>query len=302
MKLFSISLMVVVLSGCQLWLEVDGPQCASDKVCRTVLGEGATCSAGVCVRANEDPVDAGSSDAGNLPPLPARWACIREPKRDFISDPDKTVKLRMDVVDVISMKVPTGLTATACTPGDVECARPVASDIKPGTDGFLEFSLPYGFQGFITVEAPDYVPGLSYDNRPYTESVTTSGPAIVSPAVLSVITANAGMNSDPNLGMTFIEIRDCNDAAGDGVSFDAIGESVPFYFDGALPSHTLTATAISNQLGAGRESRAIGGFSDLPSGYTTVQATLPETGEVVSRLTVQIRVGHITYVRMRAGY
>jgi hypothetical protein len=301
MKLFSLSLMVVVLSGCQLWLSVDAPQCASDKVCQSVLGNDATCSAGVCVRASEDVSDAGT-DASNLPALPSRWACIRDPKKDFISDPDKTVKLRMDVVDVVSMQVPDGLIATACTPGDVECVRPVASDIKPGSDGFLEFSLPYGFQGFITVEAPDYVPGLSYDNRPYTESTTTSGPAIVTPAVLTAITNNSGSGDDPNLGLVFVEMRDCNDAAGDGVRFDAINDVSPFYFDGALPSRDLQATAISNQLGAGRESRAIGGFSGLPSGYTTLQATLPDTGEVVSRLTVQVRVGHITYVRMRAGY
>jgi hypothetical protein len=300
MKLFSICLMVIGLGGCQLWLDVDAPQCTSSKVCQSLLGAGAKCSAGVCVRPNET-ADAGT-DAGNLPPLDARWQCIREPKKDFILDPDKTVKLRMDVVDVISMQVPAGLTATACTPGDVECTRPVASNVKPGSDGFLEFSLPYGFQGFITVEAPDYVPGLSYDNRPYTQSITTSGPAIITPAVLAVISSNSGMDSDPNLGLVFVEIRDCNDAAAEGVSFDNVGDVSPFYFDGALPSRDLKATAISNQLGAGREPRAIGGFSGLQSGYTTLQATLPDTGEVVSRLTVQVRVGHITYVRMRAGY
>jgi hypothetical protein len=301
MKLFSICLLVVALSGCEYWLNVDAPQCANDKICQSVLGANATCVAGACVMPSDEALDA-SIDASDLPPLPTRWACIREPKRGFILDPDKTVKLRMDVVDVISMQVPAGLVATACTPGDVECTRPVASDIKPGSDGFLEFSLPYGFQGFITVEAPDYVPGLSYDNRPYTESITTSGPAIITPSVLSVISSNSGMDSDPNLGLAFVEIRDCNDAAADGVRFENVGDISPFYFDGALPSRDLQATAISNQLGAGREARAIGGFSGLQSGYTTLQATLPETGEVVSRLTVQVRVGHITYVRMRAGY
>jgi hypothetical protein len=291
------------LSGCQVWLDVDAPQCSSDKSCVSVLDRGATCgSAGVCERPRElETADAGSNTY-DLPPLTSRWACIREPKKDFILNPDKTVKLRMDVVDVLSMKVPSGLVATACTPGDVECSRPVASNIKPGTDGFLEFELPYGFQGFITVEAPDYVPGLSYDNRPYTESVTTSGPAIITPAVLSAISANSGMSSDPNLGLAFIEIRDCADAAAEGVRLDPIGEVSPFYFDGALPSRDLQATAVSNQLGAGREPRAIGGFSGLSSGYTTFRATLPETGDVVSTLTVQVRTGHITYVRMRAGY
>jgi hypothetical protein len=304
MKRVSISMFGFVLASCQVWLDVDSPQCSSDKVCVSTFGEGATCKAGVCERPSRDRTDAGelTPDASNAPALPARWACIREPKKDFISDPDKTVKLRMDVVDIVSMRVPAGLSAQACTPGDVECERPVATDVEPGSDGFLEFELPYGFQGFITVQAPDYIPGLSYDNKPYTENVTTSGPAIITPAVLGVISANSGMSSDPNLGLAFVEIRDCNDAPGDGVRLEKIGEASPFYFDGALPSRDLQATAISNQLGAGREPRAIGGFSGLQSGYATLQATLPETGEIVSRLTVQVRVGHITYVRMRAGY
>ncbi len=304
MKRVSISLVGFVLASCQVWLDVDSPQCSSDKVCVSTFGAGSTCKAGVCERPRRDESDAGPAIDANdeLPALPARWACIREAKKDFIPDPDKTVKLRMDVVDVISMRVPAGLSAQACTPGDVECERPVAMDVKPGADGFLEFPLPYGFQGFITVQAPDYVPGLSYDNKPYTENVTTSGPAIITPAVLSVISANSGMSTDPNLGLAFVEIRDCNDAAGDGVRLEKIGDSTPFYFDGALPSRDLQLTAISNQLGAGRESRAVGGFSNLQSGYATMQATLPETGEIVSRLTVQVRTGHITYIRMRAGY
>lgn len=306
MKRVGISVLSFVLASCQLWLDVDSLQCSSDKVCANTFGTGSTCKAGVCEMPRREREDAGPSrmlDASDEPAqLPARWACIREPKKDFIQDPDKTVKLRMDVVDIVSMRVPAGLTAQACTPGDVECERPVAADVKPGTDGFLEFTLPYGFQGFITVQAPDYVPGLSYDNKPYTENVTTSGPAIITPAVLGAISANSGMSADPNLGLAFVEIRDCNDAPGDGVRLEKIGEATPFYFDGALPSRDLQATAVSNQLGAGREPRAIGGFSGLQSGYATVRATLPETGELVNSLTVQVRVGHITYVRMRAGY
>jgi hypothetical protein len=285
------------ISGCEVWLNVDAQQCTHDEICVELLGSGAVCgSSGVCRRAPT------SEDMHAPAELPARWSCLRETPKDFIPDPDKTLKLRMDVVDVVSLKVPSGLVATACTPGDVECMRPVAQDVKPGSDGFLEFELPYGVEGFIKVEAPNYVPGLSYDSRPYTANVTTSGPAIVTPSVLSVIANNSGTPSDPDNGLVFLEVRDCNDAAGDGVKFDDVGDLSPFYFDGALPSRDLTATAISNQLGAGREPRALGGFSDLKPGYVTFQAKLPDTDDLVSRITVQVRSGHITYVRMHAGY
>lgn len=185
--------------------------------------------------------------------------------------------MRMDVVDVVTLEVPGGLVATACTPGDQECMRPVAESVEPGSDGFLEFELPYGFEGFVKVEAPGYVLGLSYDSRPYTANITTSGPAIITPGVLKVIAANSGMTSDPNNAMAFLELRDCYDSAAEGVQLEPIGDNAPFYFDGALPSRDFTVTAISNQLGAGREARALGGFSDLKPGYTTFQARLPDT-------------------------
>jgi hypothetical protein len=298
----NVSLMVglAAVSGCQIWLDVDSPQCTSNKTCVQLLGANATCgSAGVCLR--EASTDAGS-DADTRPALPSRWACLREPPKNFVPDPDKKLHLRMDVVDVVSLQVPDGLVASACTPGDVECMRPVASNVQPGSDGFLEFELPYGFEGFITVDAPNYVPSLSYDSKPYTDSLTTSGPAIITPDVLNVISADSGSPSDPNNGLVFVETRDCNDAAAEGVKLENVGDTAPFYFDGALPSRDLTATAISNQLGAGREPRALGGYTDLKPGYTTFQATLPDSGDTVSRLTVQVRAGHITYVRMHAGY
>jgi hypothetical protein len=298
----ALALMVAAVSGCQLWLKVDSPQCTSDQTCVKLLGVGAICgNAGVCKAAISAATDAGS-DADARAPLPSRWSCLREPPKDFVPNSDKTLQLRMDVVDVVTLQVPDGLVAAACMPGDVECMQPVASNVQPGSDGFLEFQLPYGFEGFITVDAPSYVPSLSYDSKPYTDSITTSGPAIVTPAVLSVISADSGTPNDPNNGLVFVETRDCNDAAADGVQLDSVDDTMPFYFDGALPSHDLTATAISNQLGAGREPRALGGYPNMKPGYTTFQATLPDTGDIVGRLTVQVRAGHITYVRMHAGY
>ncbi|HKU39153.1 MAG TPA: hypothetical protein VJR89_13425 [Polyangiales bacterium] len=295
-------LILAVLSGCQVWVDVETPQCDSDKACVSLLGKGYTCSsAKICVAPKQEERDAGSMDAG--PPLPQRWQCIREEKKEFIPDANKKVMLRMDVVDVaMPTVVPKDLTASACTQGDVECLRPVADHVAPGNDGFLEIPLPHGFEGFVKIEAPGFIPGLSYDNRPYLDSVTTSGPALIQPAVLEVISSNSGLGGDPNLALAFLEVRDCNDAAGDGVSFEPLGDNMPFYFQGQLPSRDLTATMVTPQLGAGREPRAIGGFSSLKQGYTSFKAVLPETGELVTQVTVQTKPGYITYVRMRAGY
>jgi hypothetical protein len=285
-----------VSGGCQVWLDVDEPQCKRDEACVALLGAGTRCGAsGVCVQVLEQ-------DAPQPSELPARWACLREPTKDFIPDPDRTLRLRMDVVDVVTLRVPEGLRADACMLSDVECAAPLFAQVTPGSDGFMEFELPYGFQGFIRLAAPNYIPALSYDSRPYTESLTTSGPAVITPGVLNAISTGGGSAADPERGLVFLEIRDCNDAAGDGVRIEDVGAEPPFYFEGALPARDLSATAISNQLGAGREPRAVGGFSNLQPGYTTFHAVLPQSGDSVSRVTVQVRAGHITYVRMRAGY
>ncbi|HKP58419.1 MAG TPA: hypothetical protein VJV78_16955 [Polyangiales bacterium] len=300
MKRITLSLVIAALSGCQLWVDVDAPQCTSDKQCVGMLGRGYTCSAANVCEKPMAHADAGSED--DRPPLAPRWQCAREEPKGFVQDPNKKIKLRMDVVDVLMMKVPEGLHAMACTPGDVDCERPIASDVKPAGDGFMEFELPLGFEGFVKVEAPGYVPGLSYDNRPYTESVTTSGPAIIQPGALSVIASASGTMSDASLGLAFLEVRDCFDAAGEGVSFEPLGGNMPFYFNGALPARDLTMTSISNQLGANREPRAVGGFSDIKPGFTTFKAVVPETREVLSSVTVVIKSGYITYVRMRAGY
>jgi len=286
---------LAAISGCQLWLDVDTPQCSSNSTCVELLGEGAICESGACQR--QEP----SADAG--PELPTRWACIREPRKDFIPNPGKIISLRMDVVDIAdTTHVPEGLVAKACTSGDFDCRMPVADNVRPGSDQFLEFSLPYGFEGFVRVEAPNYVPGISYDNRPYTESLTTSGPALVKPDILDSITQFSGEQRDPSAGLVFLEVRDCLDGAGEGVSFENLGDKGPFYFQGVLPSRDLTATTISNQLGAGREPRAVGGFTNVKNGFTTFKAKLEATGDPVSSVTVQVRAGEITYVRMRAGY
>ena len=59
---------------------------------------------------------------------------------------------------------------------------------------------------------------------------------------------------------------------------------------------------ISNLLGAGRESRAVAGFQNIPPSYTTFHARLASSGEEIASVTIPIRADTITYVRLHAGY
>ena len=283
------------VGGCRLWIDVDDPQCKDDQTCVALLGEAATCGPDdVCRRASQL-----GTTADGVRALPGRWSCARAPAERVALDPSRSVRVRMDVVDISRLRVPPGLIGGACLADDADCTKPFVQNIAPGGDGFMELALPYAFQGYLRLEAPDYLPVLAYNTRPYTETTSTRGPPMIKQGALEVLAAAS--SSSASRGLALLDVRDCNDAAGEGVSFDDVDGQAAFYFEGAGPSPSLTQTVISNQLSAGREPRAMGGFSDLEPGATTFRVVLPESGEVVGRVTVAIRAGHITYVRLRAG-
>jgi hypothetical protein len=296
-KCFGVVVLAATLTGCELWLNVDAPQCDKDSTCIGILGRGYTCgAAGVCVQPPAE-VDSGEPKKEH----PPRWACIDTPAKGFVPDPDRMLSVRMDAVDFASLKVPPGVKATGCNPADVSCNEPIFKDVEPGSDGFFEFNLPYGFEGFFEFTAPNIVPSLLFRNRAYIDSVTTSGPALASQGLLMDIGKSSGRPIDPTTGVAILEIRDCFDAAGDGVEFDAIGDEGPFYFRGALPTRDGGGTTISNNLAAGREPRAVGGFSNLPVGPATFPIRLADTKDTVATVTLLIRAGYITYVRVYPG-
>jgi hypothetical protein len=218
----------------------------------------------------------------------------------FVPNPDRELHIHMDAVDFNTLKVPPGLTATTCGPADVACNQPIESR-EPGADGYFDFTLPYGFSGFIMFAAPDIVPSLLYRTRPYFESTTTSGPALATVATLNDISNAAERPHDPATGLAILDSRDCADNPGEGIQFDNAAGEDPFYFDGALPARGLSATTISSQLSATRERRAVGGFSNLTPGLVTFQSRLEKTQDPIGKVTVPIRAGYVTYVRMYPG-
>jgi hypothetical protein len=296
---FGLLLALPSLIGCEVWLDVENPQCKTTADCTALLGHNYTCGpGGVCLA----PVTKDAGADPSKPPLPVRWACAYDDPTTFIEAPDQTVTIRMDAVDLDTLKVPPGIALNACLPTDSDCSAPILSGVQPGSDGFFALTLPYGFEGYFIFTAPGFVPGLSFTNKAYIQDVSTSGPAMVSLSSLNDIADHAGDPIMDGTGVAIVEMRDCGDNAGDGVSFDPTDDQTAFYFDGALPARGLSATTLSNLLGAGRESRAVAGFSNLPApGYSTLQARLPNNNVVVGHLTVQILPNYITYVKMYAG-
>ena len=66
------------------------------------------------------------------------------------------------------------------------------------------------------------MPAISLSNKPYLETQTTSGPALLTLKSKQDLSDHSGIPLEPGRGIAIFEMRDCNDMAGDGITFDPI--------------------------------------------------------------------------------
>jgi hypothetical protein len=129
----------ILLSSCQLALDVDGAQCEADSDCVGLFGRQYVCTARqVCLEREVDgPADSGGPDAppanGNLPP---EWACIDQPRRMVNPVSGRAISIRLAVTDFVDLMSPPGLAGKACNATDVPCDRPVLQDNLPDSAGY----------------------------------------------------------------------------------------------------------------------------------------------------------------------
>ncbi|MEY4578405.1 MAG: hypothetical protein RL701_3108 [Pseudomonadota bacterium] len=287
------------LSGCEVLVNVDEPQCKTDDQCVDLLGAGYTCDGdGICAK----PVST----------LPERWKCLAQPRPDVTPKEGVTVTANILVVDLGNFKVPAGLTADVCDPSSIACMNPdpIMKGIVPNASGYLSVAVPHGYDGYFVLKSTDHVPGFSYTNRPYTEDGASTGISLVTPAKRASLIDGSGSKTEAERGIAIIEPVDCEGKPADGVVLSATTKdendqpiaAEPFYFDGGLPVRkSIMATRLSPGLSAAGEKRAVGGFSNLAQGYVTFEAHL-ETGELMGSQSTQIRDGWITYLRIEPGY
>jgi hypothetical protein len=219
------------------------------------------------------------------------------------SGPD-TVSVGFDVLDFTTLEPPKDLKIKVCAPTDVSCTDPLADDITSDADGNVMFELPFGFKGYYELDAPGFTPSLSYDNRPAIADGTIPGPRLVTPQAVQDLAGLGGESIDANLGTVVLEAVDCEGGAGDGVRFVKKEEEDqrPFYFEGGLPDRELDRTALTTELEPTGQPRSIGGFSNVKPGFVTFEATLVEPERAVAKFAVQVRAGHMTFLRLQAGY
>lgn len=291
------------MAGCQLWVSADTPQCEANRDCVALFGNEYVCSRDeVCVIEGISVPDAGVPADASV--FQRRWKCVRAATRIVTPEADKRVTISFSILNFSTNSVPEGLTARACNPADIACENPVVADVTPGPAGKLAFELPHGFSGFFEITAPGIVSTLLYSNKPYTEDVSFAGPSVVTPAVMADIATRGDDATDFTLGLAIIETFDCDSNPADGVHLEIKDNSGDhaFYFVGALPDRDLESTKLSTAMGYGRDVRAVGGFNNITTGYTTFKATLVDTGNPVGDVTAQVRSSYMTYIHIYAGY
>lgn len=222
-------------------------------------------------------------------PMPEGQLQLPVVAKDFISEP------RMPLPDT---------EIRACRSIDPACELGEIDSARSDAEGGVVLDVPDGFDGYFHLSHPDYLPTLAYWNRPFSDEASWNQ-YMLTPSVLGGLAAlvgvlGSGESLDPERGHLVFRVHTClpakyldvidprTEAEDIEISVaPAEDASQVFYTDvNGSPSTTLTATS----------SDAIGGVLNLPPRNVTVTAKLAGTDTVVSRASVTIRAGHLTFV------
>ncbi len=205
-----------------------------------------------------------------------------------------------DLVTVNGAYLP-GITVRACDLLDPGCDTPSVT-VVTDSDGRAAFSLPETFGGFFRMEGmlsgQPAIPVSLYTGALTMNEATGSLPAYeLSQEGLQILTGSLvqtplALGPDAGAGHLLVNIYDCEDHQGSGVSFSysSLGSGAqPFYFSEGLPSTTGTET----------DGYGLGGAINVPLGAQTITAKVASSGAVVGTTTVVIRPGEITWAWIR---
>lgn len=134
-----------------------------------------------------------------------------------------------DFISSNCSSVATGLTAKLCEKPDLNCSKPIRSDIRDA-NGTLDFevetggSVGAGFDGYLAVSSTSmaFVPAMLFFNP----SIRETGdapivlPLISTSSLANILTAAGTKAPDPARGYVFIAARDCKDEAAASVTVD----------------------------------------------------------------------------------
>jgi hypothetical protein len=272
---FSLFSLALAIGGCSLVVKSD-VQCDTTMDCEARGAEfaGSVCEHHSCVRPTNS--------------LEPRWSCVGE-----VTWPEaesKQVTFVVEVVEMLSLKPPEGLAVKACAKLDITCTAPMSPPVTPGSDSKIRLDLPSGFDGYLEMTSFTTVPSYLYIVEPLVESrAHPIAVQLLTPATVGLLTAMAGIAADPERGTLVVLARDCSKTAAPGLSFTAEPTDAKvsfFYVSSGLPTHAKQTT----------DDTGSGGFVNLSPGVVEVRAALTKSAVPVSKVSVTMRAGGVTYV------
>jgi len=258
-----------LFASCSLTVDADRVQCQTKADCTARGGAfaGAICVDSVC---QVDPA----------------WACLSSGSPPA-STQEPPYKLAVQVRGVVDQSPKVGAQVKLCRKLDVDCASPIAMAVSDN-GGNVNFSVDMkGFTGYVQVQADGFVPSLFFFNPPLDRDTTT-------PVSLASVLENQGLlfslgrQASPGHGNIVISSRDCTGATAAGVSYsspNADAMTSVFYTVADLPSGAATAT----------DAGGYGGLVNVPVGGATVVANLSNPKVELSRISLLVQEGAITY-------
>jgi len=199
--------------------------------------------------------------------------------------------LRMQVLDYVTLKAPSGLRVLACRSNDATCTSPVNTFDDPDGTGAIELALPGGFIGFLEVTGDGMLPGLWYLTRPIDGDRTFKDLLVVSPDTLRGLASITGYSADAGKGLVIMEAFDCDEGALGGVHFDEEkGGALPFYIVDLSPNVDVKVSVLEE------ENNATGGLLNAEVGFNQFSAMLGIDGALLGKFNARVAASTVTYI------
>lgn len=219
------------------------------------------------------------------------WACLNgEPAAPPVALGDTTVTFTIFIADTVSRQPPAGLTVSACSPLDVECAAPMVDDIRPESDGMIRAHVPRNFSGFFRIVSDATVPAVLYVDRPVVENVTAAPMLLITPPALQALSSRQNIAIDPQMGHLLLRAFDCNGTPAPDIRFANDKGGQPFAFIASQPVLGQTAT----------DAQGTGGYINVLPGLAVVESVRTVDGMITSTASGQVRAGWFTYLVLGA--
>lgn len=284
-------------SICKAGLCEEKQACAQDSDCKSAdeMSAGELCSAGfcelnTCSQDSDCAAFAGTICSAGACQADPQWSCSAAPV-----NATHAYKLTMHLQGAVSMQPLPGVVARLCRKLDVNCENPVGPAFTADENGNLKMSIEASFDGYVQLTDPKIAPALYFLTAPATGDLDLPIVPLASPFEANGIVLSASAGTSPWLpdrGIVLLNAFDCQSATAANITYSVGGTHDPasfiFYLVNNLPTSNATFT----------DSTGYGGLVNVPVGVSTITATLAPSGVQVSKLSVLVRAGYITYSKV----